>query len=75
MRSKELRLVEQGLSKLKAKEAKMDSNLEEAEIAYTPVVDPLDDLACLLPLNNPFVFSSFLILPNLFLSNTPVPFL
>ena len=34
MRSKELRLVEQGLSKLKAKEAKKDSSQEDAETAY-----------------------------------------
>ena len=53
----------------------MDSNLEEAEITYTPVVDPVDNLAYLLPLINPFVFSSFLMLPNPFSSNTPVPFL
>jgi hypothetical protein len=53
----------------------MDSVLGEAEIVYTPVVDPIDDPARLSPLTNPFVFSSFLILPNLFSSNTPIPFL
>ena len=74
MRSKELRLVEQGLSELKAKEAKTDSTLEEAETAYTPVVDPVDNPACLSPLTNPFVFGSFLILPNPFSPNTPGPF-
>jgi len=40
-----------------------------------PVVDPLDNLAYLLPLTNPFIFSSFLILPNPFFFNTPIPFL
>jgi len=34
------------------------------------VVDPLNNLARLLPLTNPFIFSSFLILPNLFSFNT-----
>ena len=53
----------------------MDSNLEEVETVRTPAVDPLDNLACLSPLTNPFIFGSFLILPNLFSSNTPVPFL
>ncbi len=53
----------------------MDSNLGEAEIARTPVVDPLDNPAYLLPLTNPFIFGSFSILPNLFSSNTPIPFL
>ena len=53
----------------------MDSNLEEAEITYTLVVDPMDNSACLLPLTNPFIFSSFLMLPNPFSFNTPVPFL
>ena len=75
MRSKELKLAKQGLRKLKAKEAKMDSNLEEVEIVYMLVVDSLDNLACLLPLTNPFIFSSFLMLLNPFSSNTPVPFL
>jgi len=75
VRSKELRLVEQGLRELKAKKAKMDSNLKEAETVYTPAVDPLDDPARLLPLTNPFIFGSFLILPNPFSSNTPIPFL
>ena len=73
--SKEWRLIEQGLYKLKLEEAKKDSNLGEAEITYTLVVDPVDNLAYLLPLTNPFIFSSFLILPNLFSSNTPIPFL
>jgi len=40
-----------------------------------PVVDSLDNLARLLPLTNPFIFSSFLILLNPFSSNTPIPFL
>jgi hypothetical protein len=40
-----------------------------------PVVDPIDNLAHLSPLTNPFIFSLFLILPNLFSSNTPIPFL
>jgi hypothetical protein len=40
-----------------------------------PAVDPIDDLARLSPLTNPFIFSSFLILPNLFSSNIPIPFL
>ena len=75
MRSKESRLVEQGLFKLKAKEAKTDSNLEEAETTYILIVDPMDNPAHLSPLTNLFVFSSFLMLPNLFSSNTPIPFL
>ena len=75
VRLKELRLAKQGLLKLKAKEAKTDSNLEEVETTYTPVVDSVDNLACLLPLTNPFVFGSFSILPNPFSSNTPIPFL
>jgi len=40
-----------------------------------PAVDPLDNPAYLLPLTNPFIFNSFLILPNPFSSNTPIPFL
>ena len=75
VRSKELKLTKQGLRKLKAKEAKTDSSLEEAETTYMLVVDPVDNPARLLPLTNPFIFSSFLMLPNLFSSNTPVPFL
>jgi len=39
------------------------------------VVDLLDNLAYLLPLTNPFIFSFFLILPNLFSFNTSIPFL
>ena len=39
------------------------------------VVDPLNIPANLLPLTNPFIFSSFLILPNPFSFNTPIPFL
>jgi len=35
-------------------------------------MDPLDNPARLLPLTNPFIFSSFLILANLFSSNTPI---
>jgi hypothetical protein len=53
----------------------MDSILKEAEIVYIPVVDPVDNLARLSPLTNPFIFSSFSIIPNLFSSNTPIPFL
>jgi hypothetical protein len=75
MRLKEWRLAKQGLYKLKAKEAKKDSNHKEAETTYTPAVDPLDSPSRLLPLTNPFIFSSFLILPNLFSYNTPIPFL
>ena len=75
MRSKELKLAKQGLRKLKAKEAKIDSNLEEAETTYTPIVDPVDNPARLSPLTNPFIFSFFLMLPNPFSFNTPVPFL
>jgi hypothetical protein len=75
VRSKELKLAKQGLYKLKAKEAKKNSNCKEVEITYTPVVDPLDNPARLLPLTNPFIFSSFLLLPNPFSYNTPIPFL
>ena len=75
MRLKEWRLIEQGLYKLKLEKAKKDSVLEEAEITYTPAVDPVDNLARLLPLTNSFIFNSFLILPNLFSSNIPIPFL
>jgi hypothetical protein len=39
------------------------------------VVDPVDNPARLLPLTNPFIFSSFSIIPNPFFSNTPLPFL
>jgi hypothetical protein len=53
----------------------MDSVPEEAEIVCTPVVDPIDDPAYLSPLTNPFIFGSFSIIPNLFSSNTPIPFL
>jgi len=44
-------------------------------MTYALVVDPLDNLAYLLPLTNPFIFSPFLILPNLFSFSTPIPFL
>jgi hypothetical protein len=53
----------------------MDFVQEEAETARTPVVDPVDDPARLSPSTNPFIFSSFLIIPNPFSSNTPIPFL
>ena len=53
----------------------MDSVLEEAETVYTLVVVSSNNLACLLPLTNPFIFSSFLILTNLFSSNNPISFL
>ena len=66
MRFKELCLVKQGLSKLKVEEARKDFNLKEIEIAYTLAVNPLDNPAYLLPLTNSLIFSSFLILPNLF---------
>ena len=72
---KEWHLIEQGLYKLKLEEAKKDSILGEAEITYTLAVDPIDNPAYLSPLTNPFIFSSFLILPDLFSSNTPIPFL
>jgi len=63
------------LQELKAKEAKVDSVLEEAETVYTLVVVSSNNPAYLLPLTNPFIFNSFLILPNPFSSNTPIPFL
>jgi hypothetical protein len=75
VRSKEWRLAKQGLRKLKAKEAKKNSNYKEAETTYTLAVDPLDNPARLLPLTNSFIFGSFLILPNPFSYNTPIPFL
>ena len=75
MRFKEFCFAKQGLYKLKAKEAKKDYSLEEAETTYIPVVVSPNNPARLLPLTNPFTFSSFLILPNLFSSNTPIPFL
>ena len=75
VRFKEWRLIEQGLYKLKLEEAKKGSNPREAETTYTLVVDPIDNPARLLPLTNSFIFSFFLILPNLFSSNTPIPFL
>ena len=53
----------------------MDSILEEVETVYILVVVSSNNPACLLPLTNPFTFSSFLILPNLFFSNTSIPFL
>jgi hypothetical protein len=43
-------------------------------MTYILVVDPIGNLTRLLPLTNPFIFSFFLILPNLFTSNTPIPF-
>ena len=52
----------------------MDSVLEEVETAYILVVVSPNNPACLLPLTNPFIFSSFLILPNPFSFNTPIPF-
>ena len=67
--------IKQGLYKLKAKKAKKDSVLEEAETVYMPVVVSPSNPAYLLPLANPFIFSSFFILPNLFSSNTSIPFL
>jgi hypothetical protein len=74
VRSKEFRLIEQGLCKLEAEEAKMDSVQGEAETAHTPVVDPVDDPARLSPSTDPFVFGSFSMMPDPFSSDTPVPF-
>jgi len=37
------------------------------------VVDPLDNPAYLLPLTNPFILGSLLILPNPFSFNTLIP--
>ena len=53
----------------------MDSVLEGAETVYILVIVSLNTLARLLPSANPFIFSSFLILPNPFSSNTSIPFL
>ena len=53
----------------------MDSVPEEAETVYILVVVSSNNPACLLPLTNLFIFSSFSILLNLFSSNTPIPFL
>ena len=53
----------------------MDSVLREAKIVYILVVVSFNNPARLLPLTNPFIFGSFLILPNLFSFNTPIPFL
>ena len=72
---KEWRFIKQGLQELEAKEAKIDSALEVAETVYTLVVVSSTNPAYLLPLTNSFIFSSFLILPNPFSSNTPIPFL
>ena len=72
---KELYFIEQGLYKLKAKEAKMDSVLEEAETVYILVVVLPNNPARLLLLTNPFIFSSFLILLNPFSFNTSILFL
>jgi len=72
---KEWRFIEQGLRKLKAKEAKMDSVPEEVETVYILIVVSSNNPAYLLPLTNLFIFSSFSILLNPFSSNTPIPFL
>ena len=53
----------------------MDSVLGEAETIYMLVVVSFNNPAYLLPLANLFIFGSFLILSNLFSSNTPIPFL
>ena len=53
----------------------MDSVLEKAETTYILVVVSFNNLARLLPLTNFSIFSFFLILPNLFSFNTPIPFL
>ena len=75
VRFKEFCFAKQGLYKLKAKEAKKDCSLKVAETAYILVVASPNNLAYLLPLTNSFIFSSFLILPNPFSFNTPIPFL
>ena len=53
----------------------MDSVLEVAKTVYILVVVSSNNPAYLLPLANPFIFSSFLILLNLFSFNTSIPFL
>ena len=53
----------------------MDLTLEEVETVYMLVVVSSNNPAPLLPLTNPFIFSSFLILPNPLSSNTSIPFL
>ena len=58
VQSKELRLAEQGLRELKAKEAKMGSNPTVVETADTLAVESLSLIACLLPLANLFFFNS-----------------
>ena len=53
----------------------MDLVSEEVETVYTLAVVSSNNPAYLLPLTNFFIFGSFLILPNPFSSNTPIPFL
>ena len=53
----------------------MDLTLEAAETVYTLVVVSSNNPAHLLPLTNPFIFSSFSILSNPFSFNTPILFL
>ena len=74
MRSKKYRLIKEGLRKLKAKEKKKST---EVEIAYTAEVESFNTSSPYLsPLVDPFTFNlSFLILPNIFSNNIPVPFL
>jgi len=72
VRSKEFRLVKQGLRKLEAEEAKADLRLLAREItpsslAGAPLRSPLGDLF----FGDPFL----LLLPDLLSFNTPVPFL
>ena len=72
VRSKEFRLVKQGLHKLEAEEAKADSRLPVGETTSSSSAGaPLRS-----PLGNSFFGDPFLlILPNLLPFNTPVPFL
>jgi len=69
-------LVKQGIAKLKVEERK-DSSPNLVEITYKLVMESLNTLvAYQSPLTNSFIFNpSFLILPDLFDSSTPVPFL
>jgi len=72
VRSKELRLVKQGLAKLEAEEAKMGSApiAKETELNMLVVDPPKSPLTALF-----FGELLLLMLPNLFSSDTPIPFL
>jgi len=72
VRSKEYRLVEQGLRELEADEKKES----EVEIAHTAAVGSFDTLdPRSLPLSGSFDFDlSFSMLPDVISDNTPVPF-